>query len=99
MKDCRRTPRNMTRMPHLPAKKEPIQLALQDDETTAAQHANLLQTEYEKKHPNKQIIKELMEKTYQSRRKSITSKEVKDTIVQYPCLKDYDEVSMILLKT
>ena len=39
-----------------------------------------------------------MEKTYQSRRKLITSKEVKETIIQYPCLKDYDEVSMISFK-
>ena len=97
MKDCRRTPRNMTRMPHLLTKKEPLQLAPQDDDTTVARHVNLLQTEYKKKHPNKQIIKELMEKTYQSKRKSITSEEVKETIVRYPCLKDYNEVSMILL--
>ena len=93
----------MTRVPHLlPVKKEPLQLAPQDDDTTVARHVNLLQTEYKKKHPNKQVLKELMEKTYHSRRKSITSKEVKETIVQYPCLKDYDEVSMIqffILKT
>jgi hypothetical protein len=29
------------------------------------------------------MLKELMEKTYQSRRKSIASKEVKETIIQY----------------
>ena len=95
MKDCR-TPRNMTRMPHLPpTKQETCQPTPQDDDTTVAQHVNLLQTESKKKYPNKLILKELMEKTCQSRRKSITSKEIKETNIQYPCLKGYDEVSMI----
>ena len=73
----------MTRMPHLPpTKRETFQPAPQDNDTTVARHVNLLQTESKKKYPNKQILKELMEKTYQSRRKSITSKEVKETIIQ-----------------
>ena len=50
MKDCR-TPCNMTRMPHLPpTKQETCQPTPQDDDTTVAQHVNLLQTESKKRY-------------------------------------------------
>ena len=71
----------------------------QDDDTTYCGLARKYAADRKKKrYSNKQILKELMEKRYQSRRKSITSKEVKETIIQYPCLKDYDEVSVISFK-
>ena len=96
MKDCRRIPRSMNRIVDkprsLPLKKEPVQ-ASEDDDTTLSRHTNLLRAEYKKKHPNKQTIKELMGKTYISRRTVTTTKEVKETIAEYPCLTDYNEVS------
>lgn len=95
MKECRRTPRSMTRVVEKPqvllAKKEPVPSS-EDDDTTLARHMSLMKIEYKKKHPNKQIIKELMDKTYKSRRTVIGTQEVKETITQYPCLTDYDEV-------
>ena len=98
MKDYRQAPRNMTRIVRQPssiqAKQEPADdQSPVDDEVSMKRHISMLQTEHKKRKPNTQVTRDLMERTYEWRKKFIATKVVKDTLAEFPFLQDYDEVS------
>ena len=66
-----------------------------EDEASQQRHLRMLKSEMKKVNPNKQIYRELMKKTFPTRRKAVveglgTVKEILDT---YPALRFPDEVS------
>ena len=100
IKDFRRTPKHMIRVPPKPrAGKENIpstpDSSDEEDDVSFQRHVKILQQERRKTKPNLQVIRELMAVTYCRRHKEIKDhpEPVQTILLKYPFLHEYDEVS------
>lgn len=64
-------------------------LPIGEDEASQQRHLKMLSSEMKKVHPKKQITRELMKRTFSTRRKQILDGmgSVKDILAVYPALK------------
>lgn len=71
-----------------------------EDEASLQRHKKKLKDEMKRVSPNKQIVRELMKRTYELRRKEIMecTGTIHDILLSYPALKDSGEVSYPLFK-
>lgn len=81
--------------PVMPATPDLPLLPTGEDEASQQRHLRLLKNEMKKVNPSKQIVRELMKKTFPTRRKAIVEGmgTVKELLFTYPALKFPDEVS------
>ena len=72
-------------------------LPVGEDDASQQRHLKLLQTEMKKVNPNKQITRELMKRTFPTRRKEILQDggSVEAILKMYPALKYPDEVGFV----
>lgn len=65
-----------------------------EDKTPFARHTKALQAEYVKKNPNKQVISELMDRSFPQRRMDIknNSYDLSTVFKRYPFLQKSDQV-------
>ena len=98
MKDFRRTPKHMTRVPAPRPAKENVPTSYEsgdeEDEVSFNRHVKVLQQECRKGRPNQHVLTELMSATFKHRYKEIQNHPVPvSTILQkYPAFKSFDEV-------
>lgn len=98
MKDFRRTPKSMVRLPLCrPAKvgKENAEPdADEEDDVSFQRHIKVLQQEYKKSKPNLQIGAELMAATFRRRHTEIQDRPtpVVSILLKFPFLQCYEEV-------
>ena len=97
MKDYRRTPKHMVRLPKPAsvAKRQLIELSDdEEDDISYQRHKKLLLQEHRKVHPNLQVVTELMRATYK-RRHSIILREptpISSILEDFPFLGKFEEV-------
>lgn len=97
LKDKRKVVANdQPRMPTAPA--TPLYMCGEDD-ASIARHCKMLTSEMKRVNPNRQVIKQLMAKTFTLRRRQILEGmgTVQDIIKVYPALKYPEEVSIPFL--
>ena len=100
MKDYRRTPKHMVRLPKPAsvAKRQLIELSDdEEDDISYQRHKKLLLQEHRKVHPNLQVVTELMRATYK-RRHSIILREptpISSILEHFPFLKKFEEVQKL----
>ena len=101
MKDFRRTPKHMTRVPAPGPVKEsvPIESGDEEDDVSFNRHVKVLQQECKKGRPNQQVLNELMTATFKRRHKEILDhvEHVSTLLQRYPALQSFDEVSCNVL--
>lgn len=81
--------------PVMPSTPDVPALPIGEDEASQQRHLRMLKNEMKKVNPNKGITRELMKKTFPTRRRAIvdaTGFMVKELLVSYPALKFPDEV-------
>ena len=103
MKDFRRTPKHMTRVPAPRPAMENVPTTSdsgdEEDEVSFNRHVKVLQQECRKGRPNQHVLTELMSATFKHRYKEIQDHPLPvSTILQkYPALKSFDEVRHLLM--
>ena len=73
-------------------------LPIGEDAASQQRHLKVLQSELKKVNPNRQVVKELMKRTFPTRRKFILDGNgltVQEILLTYPALKDPAEVCIL----
>lgn len=80
--------------PIMPAIPATILMPIGEDEASQLRHEKVLKTEMKKVNPNKQVVRELMKRSFFLRREKIVGGlgSVQDVLAYYPALKCADEV-------
>ena len=74
-------------------------LPITEDEASIERHKKIIQSEYKRSHRDSVKLNELMDLTFPSRRRSIVSEHavVTDILVNYPCLSEEEQVTIMIL--